>query len=251
MTPDWLARMVRDFRENWPRAGAVSSVVLPKRPAEPPAAAKQQTLNFLGSPVEGFFAQEGVLFYPEGCAFVYAKFLAPEGPFDPDYFDGGEEVYFGWRLRLLGRSIHHSSSARVFHEEDILLTEFPEWKRIYYQTRNRWLNLFLFYETLNFVKILPWIGLEMVCLMVKSLGTGFHSFLGRFLAVFWFATHASLVLRKRRGVQSKRKVADGEIIKYLSGRVAPDGAAGSRVLNLISLAYCGWVGLEVVEFMDE
>ena len=128
------------------------------------------------------------------------------------------------------------------------MSKFHRWKTIYYQTRNRWLNLFLFYEWDNLLKLLPWIAAEALGRQVKGLGKGFHYFIGNLFAVVWILTHPLAILRKRRVIQEKRKVRDREILKCLSGRVSMDGGFLSRWLNFLSLAYCLVVGLEVLEF---
>ena len=245
-TPDWLFRLVRDFKEGWPEKGAWGSRILPKKPVEGAPLGQRLTLNFLGRPVPGFLTEERDVFYPEGSAFLWARFLVPEGPFDADYFSGQEDVYLGWRLRLMGCSIGQSASARVFREPGEAF-DFPQWKKIYYDTRNRWLNLVIFYQRGNLARVFPWLLLDAACVLGRSLGVGFNPFLGNFLAVAWFGTHPSIVLRKRRETQQKRKIGDENILKCLSGRMAGDGGFFRRLLNFVSLAYCALVGLRVLE----
>jgi GT2 family glycosyltransferase len=251
VTPDWLDHMVKDFRENWPLAGVLSSLVKSKKKQEGPERRVVQTLNFLGRPMEVFFENSKTIFYPEGSSFIYARFLATQGPFDSDYFIYEEDVYFGWKLRLLNWQVKKSATAKVFHEEGGTMSLFPEWKGFYYRSRNRWLNLFLFYEMSNLIKVLPWIGMDILACFIRSLVTGFSLFLGNFLALVWILTHLGTIWRKRREIQEKRKVSDREILKCLSGRMAKDKGVFSRFLNFFSLAYCGVVGLGVAESREE
>jgi GT2 family glycosyltransferase len=248
VTPDWLSRMVRDFQDHWPSVGVLSSAVKTNQGMEENQAGDHWTLNFLGNPVEGFFEDPQSVFYPDGCALLYARFLAADGPFDPDYFIYQEDVYLGWKFRLLNRGSRRSATAKVFHEGGGTMSRFPGWKSHYYKTRNRWLNLLLLYQTGNLLRVLPWMGLESLVLLVKSLGAGFDAFFGTLAAMFWISTHPLLISRKRRVLQEKRRVPDGEILKCLSGRLARDGGWLSRLLNFSSLLYCLVVGLEVMEF---
>ncbi|HUO58250.1 MAG TPA: glycosyltransferase [bacterium] len=251
VTPDWLARLVEDFQEHWPKVGALASAVKSKQGVEQDRPEDRWTLNILGNPVEGFYEDGRAVFYPEGCALMYPRFLATEGPFDPDYFIYGEDVYWGWRIRLMGKQVRRAPDARVFHEPGGTTSRFHGWRIIYYKTRNRWMNLFLFYETRNLLKVLPWWGMETVGRLVTSLWRGFDQFLGTLLALGWLAFHPRVLYRKRLALQEKRKAGDSQILRYLSGRVMADKGHFSRVVNFLSLAYCLVVGLEVLEFPPE
>jgi GT2 family glycosyltransferase len=246
-TPDWLANLVKDFRGGWPKFGVLGSVLEApsgeRKGARPPF----WTLNFLGCPVEGYLEDPREVFHPESGAFLYPRFLAPEGPFDSDYFlfQGGE--YLGWKMRLARRDSALSRSAKVFRRNDPERPGIPEWKAVYYRTRNRWLNLLLFYRASNLLRVLPWVAAESLFRMARGLATGFQSLLGTLLALGWLAFHPALILRKRRAVQGKRKVPDREVLRCVSGRLVGDGVRFSRTLNFLSLAYCWVVGLEVLE----
>jgi GT2 family glycosyltransferase len=255
VTPDWLSRLVKEFQEGWPKAGAISSLVKSNAKSEQVEEGFPKddhlVLNLLGKPVEGFFADPRTVFGPSGCAFIYARFLAADGPFDSDYFILQEDVYFGWRLRQLGSQVRRSLTAKVFHEEGGTLSRFPQWKAAYYKTRNRWLNLFLFYETGNLLKLSPWLAADILGGQALSFLSGLDAFLGHGLALAWILTHPFMILAKRQALQRKRKTGDEEILKYLSGRVSRDKGFLSRIFNFLSLAYCGVVGLEVLESQEE
>jgi GT2 family glycosyltransferase len=248
-TPDWLTRMIMDFKKGWPRIGALTSAngTQGETIGSPQV---QSSLNILGRPVPAYFDESDSVFYPDGPSLLFPRFLTPEGPFDLDFFSGQEDVYLGWRLRSLKRDIRRSATAKIFQtgggQED-----FSQWKDIYYRTRNRWLNLFYFYEKRNLIKVLPLVMAETIFRLLKSLFTGLDLFLGTTLALVWILTHPLAIYRKRRAIQEKRKVPDGEILKFLSGRLAEDGIIFSRLLNFISLFYCGLFGLEVLEFQPD
>jgi len=251
VTPDWLLRMVKEFREGWPDLGALAGMVKDKQVAEGTREKNSFVPNFLGNRVEGHFEDPAAVFYPEGCAFLYPRFLAADGPFDPDYFIYQEDFSFGWRMRLEGKAVARSRSAKVFHEEGGTMSRFHEWRSVYYKTRNRWLNLFVFYSAADLLKVLPWVLLEALWRLVRGLFTGFDLFAGTLVAVIWVVTHPRAILRKRSEAQARRKVGDGEVVRWLSGRVAPDGGLFSRPLNFISLFYCAVVGLPVLESLQD
>jgi hypothetical protein len=206
-----------------------------------------QTLNFLGNPVAGFFEEASEVFYPDGGPVIYPRFFSPDGPFDEDYFVGGEDAYLGWKFLQSKRRMAKSVAAKIFQNDSAFPTELAEWKRCYYQTRNRWLNLLLFYEAGNLVKIAPWAVAEALWCFLRSFGTGFGLFFGTLFAAGWVLTHPFWIYKKRIAIQERRKARDWETLGYLSGRVARDSGRFSRLLNLLSLTYCRLVGLEVLE----
>ncbi len=251
VTPQWLGRLVAEFRAHWPRAGAVTSRARSNQKTTGDRSGGSKVVNILGSQVEGFSEDERTVFYPEGYAFIYPRFLALEGPFDPDYFIYQEDLYFGWKLQLAGKQVRVCPEAKVFHETGGTASRLPGWKVVYFRNRNRWLNLFLFYGTGNLLRVFPWIVLDAAAQLVKGLTAGFNQFFGVLFAALWILTHPIAIHRKRKVIQQKRKISDGRIISRLSGRVVDDEGAGSRFLNLISLSYCRFVGLEVIEFQDD
>lgn len=244
VTPDCLGRMIKDFQKSWPRIGLLTAPVRKERQRK----GEGRTLNFLGNPVEGFWPESLEVFCPGEGTVMFPRFLATEGPFDADYFFCREDAYLGWKFRLAGYATGESPEAKVFLKEEG--GDYPEWKSIYFSNRNRWLNLLSFYEGGNLLKILPFVAMEGALQLARSLGIGFGAFWGNLCAMVWIAGHARLIARKRQAVQEKRKVPDREVLRYLSGRLMRDGGALSRALNLVSLAYCRLVGLEVLEWQD-
>ena len=245
VTPDWLGRMVKDFQKNWPKFGLLTAPVR----KEGEGRGGGRTLNFLGNPVEGFWPEALEVFCPGKGTVFFPRFLAPEGPFDEDYFFCREDAYLGWKFRLAGYATGQSPETKVFLKEEG--TGYPEWKEVYFSNRNRWLNLFLFYEAGNLWRILPFVVMECILTLGKSLGVGFGALWGNMCALLWIAGHPRLIARKRQAVQEKRKIPDREVLRYLSGRVARDRGVLSRALNLFSLAYCRLVGLEVLEWQEQ
>jgi GT2 family glycosyltransferase len=246
--PNWLGHLVKDFQKNWPRIGVMSSSLDEKQGAGGEGKSANQTLNFMGLPIEGFWAEPLEVFCPESGGLIYPRFLAPDGPFDSDYSQYQEDVYLGWKFRLGRHRAGKSLEAKIFRKSDEETPEEPAWKAIYFKTRNRWMNLLIFYEAGTLVKIGPWILAEALVRLLASLGIGFGSFWGNLSAVFWICFHPSLILKKRGAIQDKRQVRDGDILKYMSGRVVRDRGGLSRVLNFFSLVYCRIAGLRVLEW---
>ncbi len=248
VTPEWLGRMVQTLKDGWPEVGAVASEVKPLQETQGSTQENNNVLNFLGRPARGFMEREEQVFYPEGCALAYVRLLAPEGPFDDDYFLYHEDIYLGWKLRLGGLQVIKALDAKVFHQGGGTMAGFPGWRAVYYDHRNRWLNLSLFLERGNLIKIFPWAAMELAALLVRGLFTSPELFLGVSAGFIWILTRAGAIARKRSVLQERRKIEDQEIMCYISGRVVRDGAWFSRFLNFVSLTYCRVVGLPVMEF---
>ncbi len=246
--PNWLGHLVKDFQKNWPRIGVMSSPLDEKQDDGGEGKGSNQTLNFMGRSVDGFWAEPQEVFNPESGGLIYPRFLAPDGPFDSDYSQYQEDVYLGWKFRLGRHRAGKSLEAKIFRKSEEEFPEGPEWKPVYYQTRNRWMNLLLFYETGTLVKVSPWILGEALVRLLASLGIGFDFFWGNFSAILWVCFHLALILKKRREIQEKRQVGDRDILKYISGRVVRDRGGFSRMLNFFSLLYCRITGLRVLEW---
>jgi len=241
-TPEWLSRLVEEFRRSWPGTGALTSRV--GRGKEEVQAA--EVLNLLGRGVEGYLEDPVEAFHPEMGSILFARHLAPEGPFDEDHQAFQEDAYLGWKLRSLGKGVRRCRTAKAYLREEGGASRWPAWRASYLGLRNRWLNLFLFYEGRTLLRVLPWMALEALVLLVRGLGS-LRLFLGVLFAVGWILLHPGPVLQKRGTLQGKRKVGDRALLAHLSGRVLPDGSFLSRPVNFISLAYCSLVGLPVLE----
>jgi hypothetical protein len=248
--PDWLHRLVKGFRANWPRFGVIASPLDEKQDDAQAGKEWAQTLNFLGRPVKGFWPDARLAFFPPRGGFLYPRFLAPEGPFEEDYRQGVDEAYLGWRMHLAGRYTGLVPDAKIFRSGgEEAPSEDPSWKKAYYRTRNRWLNLLLFLERPNLLKVLPWMGVEALALLLKNFFiVRFDSFLGVLLAAGWILTHPAWVMRQRHLFQEKRKTSDSAILRLVSGRILSDGTFLSRWVNFFSLLYCRVTGLKVLEW---
>ncbi len=185
--PHWLGHLVKDFQKNWPHISVMSCPPDEKQGDGGPEKTKRiKPLTSRAIPSRVFGPNPWNFFIPREGAVLYPRFLAPDGPLDSDYAQFQEDVYMGWKFRLAGRRPGKSVGAKIFRKSEEGLPEEPGWKSVYYQTRNRWLNLFLFYEAGNLFKITPWIAAEALIRLLASLGIGFDSFWGNLSAIAWF-----------------------------------------------------------------
>jgi hypothetical protein len=202
--------------------------------------------NFLGVRVEGAVPEEKTILTPEGPAFMYARHLALEGPFDTDYVEEPLGLSFGWKINLSGKKIFTTVRAKVFQKQDPGLSGPPLWKKTFYAQRNRWMCLWVFYETSYLVRIAPWVLLDVLMRLGSGLLTSPSEFLGTLSAILWMVFHLGLLGTKRRSIQEKRKGSE-EVIGLMTGRIVGDHFRGARWINGLSLLYCRCTGLRVRE----
>jgi GT2 family glycosyltransferase len=246
-TPDWLGRLVEEFQREWPQAGVVSSWISPNQKLDEYPSGMTRDTNFLGKRVEGVVLEEKTILVPEGPAFMYARHLALEGPFDTDYVEEPLGLAFGWKINLAGKKVFTTVKAKVFQKENPGSLGIPLWKRTFYAQRNRWMCLCVFYEFSYLLRIAPWFLLDVLLRLGRGLLTSPSEFLGTLSAVLWMFFHTGLLGVKRRLAQEKRKGKDEEIVALMTGRVVGDHIRGARWLNGLSLFYCRFTGLRVRE----
>jgi len=102
-------------------------------------------------PLVNFFGIKGV-------SFIYRKNLV-DLPFDPEYFIYAEDVYLGWLLRLKGyrNKLAHYAKPSIHHFHNITKKGSKKMGKyfVYLGERNRLINILIFYELKNLLKIVP------------------------------------------------------------------------------------------------
>jgi hypothetical protein len=249
-TPDWLSHLVAEFQNLWPEVGIVSSLKLSSQKLDEYKSFYRE-VNFLGSAIECNSGNEKNSFSPTGSAFLYPRHLNLEGPFDPDYQMGEENTYFGWRTRLFGKQVVVGTDAKVFQKDSSGYNFIPLWKRAYFENRNRWMNLLIFYDRSHLILIFPCVVMNFLIKFLKGLTTSLSGLLGVLSAAAWIFFHLFQIYAKRKSIQEKRKVSDDAITRLMTGKIIYDRATLAPFLNGLSLAYCGWVGLKVKENYGE
>jgi GT2 family glycosyltransferase len=245
-TPDWLKRLVAEFQKRWPGVSVVSSWK-PSNQKLDQYTFLNREINFVGRRIECDSAGEEVCFAPEGSAFIYARYLNLEGPFDPEFQAGQDDIYFGWKTRLTGKGVSTATDARIFQKEIPTSNLPPRWKRIYYENRNCWMSLLIFYDRSHLIRIFPWLILDVFFRILEGLVTSLSGLLGVLTAVGWIVFHPARIYLKRKLVQKKRKVPDDKIIRFMSGKIIGEKSKMAGLLNFLSLMYCRLSGLKVKE----
>ena len=245
-TPGWLGRLVVEFQRGWPGVGVVSSWRSTGLKLGQYAHFYHE-INFIGCRIECISGNERTCFSPEGSAFICARYLNLDGPFDPDFRMGQDDIYLGWKTRMSGKQVLVAMDAKVFQKENPNLTLYPQWKRIYFENRNRWMSLLIFYEGRNLVRVFPWVVLDMVFRLLTGLATSLSGLMGTLLAVGWIFFNPVRIFSKRKLIQEKREISDDEITPFMTGKIMSEKSRMADMVNGLSLAYCRWCGLRVME----
>ncbi len=136
--------------------------------------------------------------------------------FDEDFFIYFEDHDLGHRMRLQGLRILSVPAAACRHglgTEGLSIRAIGGYspRRVYYHIRNRWFFIAKNYSVHSLAVLTPMlIGYE----VLQLAGVVKKGWLKQWLrAVGWMATHARLVLRKRRIVQRRRRLSDRLLLR--------------------------------------
>lgn len=235
LDPAWLRELLA-VAERHPRAGAIQPKILRgDQHGGTVINTWGNELHFLGV---GFSGGDGCpdqplairpVPYASGAGLLLrASALRAVGVFDPEFFMYHEDTDLSWRLRLNGYDILLAPRAVMFHAYDFKKGA----DKFYYIERNRLINIFTHYRFRTLALISP----ALVAFEIMVLAYAFrHGWLRTRLAVYAFFLRAGTwvyLRRKRRQVQSIRRVRDRVIVDQMTGWI-DFGALQSSVLRYV------------------
>ncbi len=165
--------------------------------------------------------KEDGFFYVLGtCMLVSVDFINETDPdefLDSNIFAIHDDVDISWHARILGYKIAYCPSSICFHKQH---KSFKKKTSIYINfliSKNSIYILLKYYSIKNIVIYLP---LKLIIDFTLSLGRIFvnkdtDQLKTYFQAILWNSTNLNNTLKRRKKIQSKRKVNDKEIIKYM------------------------------------
>ncbi|NQU98295.1 glycosyltransferase family 2 protein [Candidatus Woesearchaeota archaeon] len=189
-----------------------------------------------------------------GGSFIVRKDIA-NPPFDPEYFIYAEDSYLGWKLRLMGYKNLLSFKAIVHHYHNAVRRKNKQMDKYFsfLGERNHTMNVFLFYERKNLIKILPILIMSKLFINIYKPS----KILPRMKAYTWLILNAKKVLKKRKQIQKVRTIGDEKVLSMLSGIFYSEDIIRKpilkkviRFLNFICLKYCQLVRLKTSEFSN-
>ena len=144
-------------------------------------------------------------FHPDGSSFIYRKDWLGL-PYEEEYFIYHEDVYLGWRARLLGYKVELSKKAQAT-TFDGGSTRRIAYRTAFYTERNRWINLLVFLERKNLLLLFPWLLLESFLKLLLG-----QQKKAKFSAYLWLCKNTSYWKTLRTRLQAERREPDAIVL---------------------------------------
>lgn len=256
---NWLWELINGVERD-ETIGAVSSIEIRNNQKERNWRESPLTYSLVGYPV-GFSYKRSMenssllpIFGIVGCSFIYKKRIVGL-PFDPEYFIYNEETYLAWLLSLKGyqNKIAVNSKVHHFHSVSRKSSRKVDKYFIFLGERNRLLNLLLFYEPRNLLKISP---LILTSIFLANLIEP-KKIPYRIKSYFWLLSHPKTIMQKRKVIQKQRKLSDKEIISKMSYKFYEDNRieniflkSALKTINHLSYVYCRLLRINTLDISD-
>ncbi len=177
------------------------------------------TLNPFLTIIPNWFHNPTMTFYPSGAIFITSRkaWVSVSG-MDSDLFLYGEDVNFGWRLRLVGWQIKKTHDCSVSHQGQASVNKsMHPMKKYFYQERNRILNWKCLNTWHTRFLYMPFSFFNEFARLIYSI-TNMNRFFGLLLAWIHILFSQSFLSRKSKEIQSIRTQDDSKIHKWFAPR---------------------------------
>jgi GT2 family glycosyltransferase len=169
-----------------------------------------------GEPEEGFSAADEIFAAKGAALLIRGAALRQVGAFDPDFFAYFEETDLCWRLWLAGWEVGFAAEARVRHKLGATAGRLPSELVQFHSFKNRICTLAKNLGPLRLAWMLPYHVALCLALAVWYAVRGQPRLGGAIVrALAWNVRHLSGTVRKRRRVQSLRRVGDRELMRRI------------------------------------
>jgi GT2 family glycosyltransferase len=169
-----------------------------------------------GEPQEGFDAADEIFAAKGAALLIRSEALRQVGAFDPDFFAYFEETDLCWRLWLAGWRVGFAADARVRHKLGATASSMPSDFVQFHSFKNRICTLAKNLGPLRLAWMLPYHGALCLALAAWYAVRGRPRLGGAILrALAWNLRRLSGTVRKRRHVQSLRRVGDRELMRHI------------------------------------
>lgn len=162
--------------------------------------------------------------------------LREVGLFDPEFFMYHEDSDLSWRLRLAGWEVLLGPRAVMYH--DYAFARGTE--KFFLLERNRLINVLTHYRLRTLLLLAPAGALFELLMLVHAV---LNRWFLRRLAVYAFLARPRTwryLVRKRRQVQSIRRVQDAAIAAHLTGRIEAVSVDTFALRNLVNPVLDGY-----------
>lgn len=260
---EWLGELVKTFLAD-EKIGATYAFFIdcdtPKELMRPtPNVLKHlrnDSYNLIGYPVYNVIDNYITTYLSaSGCCLLFRKNIFGKYA-DEDYFMCYDDVYFCWRLKLQGCRIIRSPYAVVYHKgsKTTMGTKALNTKMCYLCEKNRLMTLFIFYQAKTLLKVIPLLvvdGIRKILLMIARLFYNPAYTLAILSAWLWLFFNAANIYRKRRSIQSERRIPDEDIIRGLSYKIIRSSNPLANLINRLFFLYARLINLKTYEIIKQ
>ena len=241
-TDGWL----RAFIEAAERTGAHAvSATIEHDHSTPLESSTNASLNPLLYLIPGVFRDRTKAIYPSGACFLLRRDPGlGSRAVDPEYFLYYEDVYIGFLLRSLGKTIIQCPDARVRHRASHAVRKADPNRIAFLQERNRLLTQILFFSLTTLLGISPIILLDSL-LKIPACWIRGKPAIPTLQAHFWVLLNIRRILRKRARLREIPGFDPKRILPWLTGRLLPPDLPTARFWNALSTGWFRLVGIPV------
>jgi len=221
VTPGFLEPLVEDMQKDKKLGIVQSKMYVMDRPRYLDSVASY--LTFTGYLYhEGYLAKDVGQFDElkyalsvKGACMLVRKSALKLGLFDEDYFAYFEETDLCWRTWLLGYKVAFEPKSVIYHKMGATSGKMNNWFIQFHSFKNRIRTILKNVSLGTLVWMMPvhlFVSLGFMCYLLVTGRFGGVASIVR--AVVWNVSNISDTLRKRKKVQSLRKLDDREVFKY-------------------------------------
>jgi len=161
------------------------------------------------------------------CLLISNESAQTIGFFDEDYFFGRTDGEFTFRLTLSGYKLYTVPQATCFHRVKV-----RGLSKLFYQVRNRWYFTLSMYSWRTLLLIFPALIVYELSLIIF---VGLKGAIKEYISAIFHVIHdIPLILRKRKFIQSLRKVRDRDILHSDSINIRSD-LVDNKVIALLKV----------------
>ena len=247
---DWLQKVANVFND--PSVAIVQCRTYAKFSKEKYFYDNNNMQSLVGTPLlnKNNYDKNGLKdsFLAVGCALIYPYELFKE-PFDKDYLINAEDTALAFQARIMGYKVKEIKDSVIYHLGNVTMKK-KNTKGFWLKERNYLMNLLIYYQPKTLFKLSP---LIISSILLRNLyhPTMIHV---RFSSYFWLLKNFFNILKKRKKMQSLRKVDDSELFKAMSYKFIDTDNLSKftkkivQTVNGLSYLYCKLFRIKTSEF---
>lgn len=151
--------------------------------------------------------------------------------FDEDFFMYCEDMYICWRLNLQGYKVYFNPKITLWHYGGSSKEFNPEInvKASYHGTKNKVMNLLLFYNVFNIIRLMPLMFISEALYLFYEPKKLFL----KLEAYAWLILHLPKIAKKRKFLKKYRKRSDNHIFLLMGYRIHEASRFSNPVVRFV------------------